>query len=70
MSSKVWVCTHTEGDFDFTGRVFSSRKSGLCAFERAHGQYFLDYDATSAEDMEAMGFIIFEEREIEVWGEL
>lgn len=62
---KVTVCTFTEGDFNFVGRVFKDLEAGLKAFQLEQGSYFSEYGAESAQEMMDFGYIAFTETTVE-----
>lgn len=63
--NEVVVCTFTEGDMNFVGRVFKDEESAHQIFTKENGNYFVEYGADSVKEMILFGYVTFETVKIE-----
>lgn len=62
---EVIVCTFTEGDMNFVGRVFKDEETAHQIFTEENSDYLVEYGAECTQDMIDFGYITFKNVKIE-----
>lgn len=62
---EVIVCTFTEGDMNFVGRVFKDEETAHQIFTKENSDYFVEYGAECTKDMVDFGYVTFKKVKIE-----